>query len=373
MNILTNNFTKAFSVVLLLVALISCASNGVRDKDYTPELYLELPADKYNSTNGGIVTDDGTLIFVVPNINNIYFAQQGIEPLPAFISGYKDGNFFSWYDFSEEDLHPDTGIVYPIDAILGSDGNLYVADIQAFSSPENKGRILRINIDDDWNAIDLDVVVEGLVAPDGLEWYEDTLFVTDANVAPNTGDPFRSALYSFTLEQMSEGVVTVEPFKVDNPGTYVVASYESSGRFTFGADGIAADDEGNLYVGIAEDGLVYKVVLDENGKAVSNELFAQSEEIFTTDGIVFDPIDRVFYVLDIMGNGLFMMDLEGNLTLMHKNGDTDGANGELDQPTGLILNGDELIIANSDLAWFTDQSVNTTVDEPYTFSVVKLR
>jgi len=65
---------------------------------------------------------------------------------------------------------------------------------------------------------------------------------------------------------------------------------------------------------------------------------------------------------------------EGNVLTLHKNGDTDGSDGSLDQPAEVIIRGNELIVVNMDMLWDDPQDllVNTKIDEPYTLSVIPL-
>ena len=53
-------------------------------------------------------------------------------------------------------------------------------------------------------------------------------------------------------------------------------------------------------------------------------------------------------------------------------GDTDGADGSLDQPCELIIRGDELIIVNMDYYFESEYLKNTGIDQPYTLSVIGL-
>ena len=66
--------------------------------------------------------------------------------------------------------------------------------------------------------------------------------------------------------------------------------------------------------------------------------------------------------------------MNGNVTTLHKNGDTNGADGSLDQPCEVIIRGNELIIVNMDMAWAVpkDLQVDREVDQPYTLSVIPL-
>jgi len=94
----------------------------------------------------------------------------------------------------------------------------------------------------------------------------------------------------------------------------------------------------------------------------------------SADGIVWRQADDKIYVADMLLNAVHAVDNNGNVETLHKNGDTNGQDGLLDQPAEVIIRGNELIIVNMDMPWNDPQGllVNTTIDEPYTLSVIPL-
>jgi hypothetical protein len=58
------------------------------------------------------------------------------------------------------------------------------------------------------------------------------------------------------------------------------------------------------------------------------------------------------------------------LELIAENGDTDGADGSLDQPCECVIIGKKMIIVNFD--WPFPGLVNTKFDEPSTLSLIEL-
>ncbi len=123
-----------------------------------------------------------------------------------------------------------------------------------------------------------------------------------------------------------------------------------------------------------EDGVIYKTELDSKNKAVKTKQFASDKNMVSADGIVWNSVDNLIYVADFLGNGAHAVDMQGNVTTLHKNGDTDGADGSLDQPCEVIIRGSELIIVNMDMAWAVPENlqVDKAVDQPYTISVIQL-
>ena len=89
----------------------------------------------------------------------------------------------------------------------------------------------------------------------------------------------------------------------------------------------------------------------------------------SVDGIVYDPIIKKILVADLMGNAVYSIDMEGNVNLLHKNGDSNGADGSLEAPVDLVIRGRELIILN----WDGNFGINEGPDKPFTISVIQLQ
>jgi hypothetical protein len=60
--------------------------------------------------------------------------------------------------------------------------------------------------------------------------------------------------------------------------------------------------------------------------------------------------------------------LDGRVETVAQNGDSDGADGQLDGPSEAVARGPELIVANFDRVF--PGSVNTKPDKPYTLAVI---
>jgi len=345
-----------------------------------PKLLVTLP-DHANTPDGCTLDPKGNIILSIPNFNNGALIEQGVikEPSPAFMSMIDKKNRFStWYEFKKEDLHPDTGKVGPMDCAFGPDGNLYVADNQLFNDANHKSRILRINVKKG-KPTSCDVVVEGYICSNGMVWDGNTLYVSETILrkpaAPEKGAPapkLISGVYRFTLDELNAGVVKLKPYSDNADDPHLVAKYETSNSVGFGADGVCCDSEGNLYCGTFEDGLIFKTTFDSNGKPGEPVLFAKDEKMLCCDGIIWREADNKIYVTDMLLNGVQVVDMDGNVTTLHQNGDTDGADGSLDQPCEVLERGNELIIINMDMPWESDTLTNTKIDKPYTVSAIRL-
>jgi len=372
------------SLILLLNVYNDSAtgSNCESEKPQTAQLLLILPT-AYNTPDGATLDSNGNIILSIPNFNNDHLIKAGKikEASPAVMAKIDKNNKIStWYTFKQEDMHPETGKIGPMDAAFGPDGNLYIADMQIFWSGEHKSRLLRINMKDG-QPVNMDVVVEGFIVANGVTWKGNTLFVSETILVhtPTTKEgeakpPLKSGVYGFTLAELQNGLIELTPYSEDAADKHLVVQFESSNRLGFGADGVTIDGQGNLYTSIVEDGVIYKTTLNGDNKAVSTTNFASDKHMVSADGIVWNAVDNNIYVADFLGNGAHAVDMQGNVTTLHKNGDTDGADGSLDQPCEVIIRGKELILVNMDMAWAVPAAlqVDTEVDQPYTLSVIKL-
>jgi len=382
---------KFFSMMLLatvisvvpILTICNVYAKGLDCPDKKPcsaQLFLTLPTE-YNTPDGAALDSDGNIVLSIPNFNNDALLKDGkiSKPSPPVMAIINQNNEIStWYTFRKEDMHPETGRIGPMDVAFGPDGNLYVADMQIFWSGEHKSRLLRINMKNG-QPVDMDVVVEGFIVANGVVWKGNTLFVSETilqhmpKVEEGEQNPkLLSGVYGFTLDEMQKGTTQLIPYDQNNKDPHLVVKLESSGRVGFGADGVTIDGGGNLYTSIIEDGIIYKTTLDEQNKPIQTKLFAQDENMDSADGIVWNKADNKIYVADFLGNGVHSVDMNGKVQTLHKNGDTDGVDGLLDEPCEVIIRGNELIIVNMDMPFENPHLINTTIDKPYTLSVIRL-
>jgi sugar lactone lactonase YvrE len=345
-------------------------------------LIVTLP-DHANTPDGCALSPLGEIILSVPNFNNGTLVKQGVikKPSPAFMGVIDKNNRFStWYQFKSEDLHPDTKNIGPMDCAFGPDGNLYLADNQLFFDKAHQSRLLRINMKNG-KPVGCDVVVEGFICSNGMVWHGDQLYVSEtvlintpetASGQPKQKPKLISGVYRFTQAELTSGRVKLRPYTAQAADPHLVAQYLSSNTTGFGADGVACDASGNLYCGIFEDGVIYKTTFDKNGKPSDPVVFAKDKKMLCCDGMVWRKKDNKFYVADMLVNGVQVIDMNGKVTTLHKNGDTDGADGSLDQPCEVLVRGDELIVINMDMPWESDTLTNKKIDKPYTVSAIAL-
>ncbi len=374
-----NHLCKSLLMVAVLVSCFTgCGDTPGTEQSTTPKLIVTMP-DNANTPDGCTLDAAGNIILSIPNFNNGTLIKQGVikEESPAFMAAIdKDNKFSTWYTFKPEDLHPETKKIGPMDCAFGPDGNLYLADNQLFFDANYKSRLIRVNMKDG-NPVDCDVVVDGFICSNGMDWHGDNLYVSETIlIAPSKvaeGEPkpkLISGVYRFTLKEMTAGLVKLNAYTSTTADSHLVAKYETSNSTGFGADGVACDADGNMYCGIFEDGIVYKTSFDKDGKPSDPVVFAKDEKMLCCDGIIWREKDNKIYVSDMLTNGVQIVDMKGNVTTLHKNGDTDGADGSLDQPCEVLERGNELIVINMDMPWESETLTNTKIDKPYTISAI---
>lgn len=371
-------FASLMAAFFLLAA--GCASTPKKKHDkHAPRLLIRLPTS-CNTPGGATLDAEGNIILSIPNFNNDALLKDGLIETPAppkMVKIDKNNELTTWYEFRKEDMHPDTGKIGPMDCAFGPDGNLYIADMQIFWDNHSQSRLLRINLIDG-RPVSMDVVVEGFIVAKCMVWKGDTLFVTETVLSyPKKGEKnpqLLSGVYAFKIDELKNGCLILPPYEENNPERHLMEVFRSSGRVGLGADGVAVDGNGDLYTSIVEDGLIYKTSFDDKGEPVETSLFARSNDMVSADGIVWRKEDNRIYVADILNNAVHVVDMKGNVQTLHKNSDTDGADGSLDQPCEVLIRGNELIVISMDMPWEDPIGllVNTKIDEPYTISVIPL-
>ena len=332
-----------------------------------PKLFVPPMGEEINVPDGLALDKDNNVYMSVPNYVDPTNHPGKIMKITVSDTGEKTMEVFSMLP-----PHPESGMVHPMGLEFGPDGNLYLADNQLFNNPTNKSRLLRINIVDG-KPTGCDVVVQGFVCANAVVWKGNTVYVSDTVFKHVPNESLTSGTYAIDMDEWKEGVVTLAPYTPEAPDAHLIALYKTSGRIGFGADGLCFDGEGNLYCGIFEDGVLFKTTFDESGKPKETAEFAKADNMACCDGIIWRKADNRIYVADMLINGVQAVDMEGNVTTIHKNGDTTGADGSLDQPCEVLERGDELIVISMDMPWESDLLTNSEIDEPYTVSAITLK
>lgn len=369
---MSHHVLSRVGLVLLGLGLVVGSQAGSK-----PRLLVELP-DDCNTPDGCTLDPQGGVILSCPNFNNESLVKSGVMEKPApprLMRISKEGKLEPWYAFKPGDLHPETGIIGPMDCAFGPDGNLYLADNQG-PSGKFQSRLLRIRVKDG-KAIDCKPVVEGFGVSNAVVWKGDTVYVSDTVMIPadkdKKGSKLISGVYAIPLKEWADGPVKLAKPTADATDPRLIARYETSGRIGYGADGLDFDGEGNLYCGIFEDGLLYRTKFGAGGKAMAPELFAKDARMACCDGIAWRAADNKIYVADMLLNAVQVVAMDGSVETLHQNGDTDGADGSLDQPCEVLVDGDRLVVVNMDWWWDCEWLTNKKVDRPFTVSVIDLK
>ncbi len=339
------------SVVLCGLVLSGCNSQGgLRE----PKLLVKLP-DYCNTPDGMAPMPDGSFLLSVPNFN---------DPSPgAFIMKISAQNRIS--KFFVPPPSPKTGNSGPMGIRMAPSGDIYYADNQ-FSYPETTraSRVMRIAVKDG-EPQEAVTVASGLNVANAVAVKGDYIYVSDTVMVPGS-KPLISGIFRFKIGE--EGIQMQTPLEEDPHLVAKIRTYHET--IGFGADGLCFDSKGNLYCGNFADGTIHKITFDAQGNVVSNEIFVDDPQLKCADGLFYDAKGDRILVADMIQNAVQFIYPDGSVEMIAKNGDTDGADGGLDQPCEAILRGNEVVVSNMD--WPFEGVVNTTWDEPYTLSVIKL-
>lgn len=337
------------------------AKNGSSDKAKTDgvkpskkaELLVDLPRETCNTPDGMCLMPDGNVILSMPNFNDP-------EQPPVLMKISPENKAELFYKLPP---NPDTGKPFgPLGVCVAPSGDLYVADFQM--GEEHKSRVMRIAMKDGKPG-EIVSVASGFNVSNAVIVRGDYLYVSETQIDAKA-KPATSGVFRFKLGE--EGV------ELKTPGTedpHLIATIECHDEeLPLGADGLAFDKQGNLYVGNFAGGTVHKLTFDNKGKVTSNKIFAKADFMKSADGLFFDPKTDKIYVADSRANAVQAVSLDGSVTTLAQNGDTDGTDGGMDQPCEVLLRGRELIVSNMD--WPVAGCINKEYDEPCTLSVIKL-
>jgi len=370
-------------VTIACVAGLVCLGGCGQAK--TARLLVELP-DAYCTPDGMAIDAEGNVIVACPNYGS-YAAGAAVPSQPAcFIKIDKSNQVTKWADCP---VLAETKRACPMGIAFGPDGDLYVCDNQNWPTGNgkkgeiNQGRILRLRVRDG-KVVKTTVVASGISHPNGVRVHRGQLYVT-VSMLPKIKNPdglLSSGVYRFGLN--TEGLVVTNTRADSN----LLVELKTLNRdVQYGADGLVFDSRGNLYVGNFGDGALHKIAFDGQGNVTGNIVFAKTDfrlpksdpnypaemvkaKMRTTDGICIDAEDNI-YVADFSNNAVAKVDGEGRITVLAQNGDTDGADGLLDQPGEPIVRGRELIVTCFDMVTGIDK-VNTAHDKPHTICVIDL-
>ena len=345
---------RKYTGVTLLSLFILLSTTGCGNKPLTTRLAFDkvLP-EKYNSPDGMTIGDDNCIYLSMNTVNN--------PDYPGKILRITED------DQIEEviDLlpHPETGIASPMGLVFGPDGNIYVSDNQSFATDrQGMSRLLRV-VMDKGRALRCEVVAEGFNIANGITLRDSSIYLAETDL--NAGTPHKSGIYRLELSALDPD----NPLRVtgmDDPHLITVLETKSE-AYKVGANGIAFNSKGDLFVCNFGDAEVYKLLVDDQGVVTSKELFARGGGMESVDGLQIDKEDNL-WIADFIGNAVVKISSEGSINIVAKNSPTDGKNGELDAPSECIRRGDKVYVSNIDLTFGPNTS-----DDIHTMSIIELK
>ncbi len=371
---------SASALFFLLLIVFAYCTPKKEIKFNNPFILCDL-GNIYNTPDGATLDDEGNIILSIPNFNSASLYEQGITPVeyPAVMIIIDTlNNIKPWYNFKKEDLNPESGKIGPMDCAFGPDGHLYFNDNQFFLGKKYASRLMRIIIENG-KPQNCEVLVKGFMLCNGLVWKDSTLYITESLLSQTldykNDSSQLSAVYNFQLDELNTNkVICIPEYDKDSTSQYLFSLIRSSGELGFGADGIAVDGSGNLFVNTFEDGTIYKFDLSSENTPKLPQLFATLSDSSGADGMVWRETDNSLYVADMFRNAIWTVDSVGEVKKIHENGDTNGVDGLLDAPAEVVFRNNELVVVNMDSYWDdpSGKLVNTKFDSPFTVSFFDL-
>ncbi len=323
-------------------------------------LFSILP--EYICTPDGMEIDPhGNLVLSCPN-----FADDSMSGCVVKLD--RTGKVTKWFDVP---VHEETGVARNMGIAFDGEYNVYLCDNQGWSEkPEllYKGRVLRLKVDDDGNILETRVVAYGMEHPNGIRIRNGYMYVTQSYLHPihHESGKLVSGVYRFALDE--ENVRVTNTLEDKNLfATFVTQNPDCQ----YGADGIAFDRDGNLYVGNFGDASINRITFREDGSLLDNQVIAQDfSQLESTDGMVFDEKGNL-YIADFNANAIAVMTPDGTLRRVAQSPDSDGLHGELNQPGEPIVWDGRVIASCFDLVTGPGK-VNTGHSMPATLAQLEL-
>ncbi len=362
------------------IATISCTAGEKPwvkgDPNHRPKLFKQF-GEILNTPDGLAKDTEG----------NIYLS--AVNGVDSSYSGHiwrMEKATGKWSVFSPCRRHPETKAAYPMGLAVDPEGNLYYADAQYFADNDYKSRIMRIVIHNG-EPQRIEPVVEHIKLPNALRWHDGALYFTESFF--NVPEKYQSGIYRIAasalkadkpVQLLDKAHASHDPYCIGIVETALRDRGAANGKselkptdpslhiYTAGCDGMDFDRDGNLYTGSFGDGRFW--VLHPQGKGHYSKPQLLSEEITCCDGICYDAKRHRILLTAAEQNAIYAWNIaDKRMELIWANGDTNGADGLLDQPCEvMMIDADRVLIVNIDAP--SPFMVNTQPDEVHTLSVI---
>ena len=312
------------------------------------KLFISLP-EYCPIPDNMALAPDGTLTLTCPNFKG------GKEGIIVSITTDKKVAKLAQLSGREEGL-----IGKPMGLDYAPDGSLFVCNNQG----KGKGQVLRLTFKD--GVVDSTQVVASGISPNGLKYSNGYIYVTQPRMRKLSETSIVGGVYRF---KQSDRNVVVSGKKND---PYLIFTAETTNpQRKAGLDGLTFDKNGNLYVAEFGDATIYKLSIDQKGKVINDEIYAQLALNTGIDGMLMDEKNNL-YVVGFSLNQLVKVDANKNISILAEYPDNDGSNGELDQPVDLCFFDGKLLISNFD-SMTAPGMVNKSHNKPYTISYIDIK
>ncbi|MDR1477645.1 MAG: SMP-30/gluconolactonase/LRE family protein [Planctomycetaceae bacterium] len=356
-------FFVTLSISVLISAFLCNNPFAATPELQTPKLLAVLP--EYCPTPDGMAIDsEGRLCVACPN-----YADQSKPAVVIRID--KSGKIEKWFNVP---VLKETGVACPMGIAFGRDGELFICDNQGWTGKAEglfKGRLLECKIQGkgDDAKITTRTIANGIEHPNGVRFHNGKIYITNSLMTKikHKSGLLVSGVYCFDPTETK--TITITNTAEDANLLLTALTYNKDCQY--GIDGIAFDKSGDLYLGNFGDGTILRAKIDDKGKTVGAEVWAKNpKNLRTTDGICFDDNGNL-YVADFSENAIAIITPDAKVHRIAKSPDSDGANGELDQPGEPISWNGKLVITCFDAVIGPDK-VNTKHDKPYTITTLDL-
>lgn len=213
--------------------------------------------------------------------------------------------------------------------------NIYVADAN-FGDPQRSCNCIR-KITQEGNVT---IFASGIPIPNGL------VFDRDGNLL---------------VASSGQGAI----YKVDKEGRVSLFLdddlLKSHSQRPIGANGIAVTMDGTIYVTNTGDSSVIRI------KDGNVSIFGSANDFPGADGVALDSAGNL-YIAQNSVNTISALTPRGAKVIVAQNGNSTGVNGELEAPASLAFYQDRLYVSNADFPGGT----NSKTETPYTISVLKI-